>query len=142
MEEILELKQLLLKGDIQGALIIAEEIEEMSRKDIINNIYSFAVILLLHLIKQNLENRTTRSWDTSIKNSVLNINRVNKRPQSKEFYLTLEDLQETLVEAYTEAMNKAGLEVLEGIYETPQLETMVHPDQIIDQALALITSPL
>ncbi len=34
MEELLELKDLLLKGDVQGALIIVEELEEMSRKDI------------------------------------------------------------------------------------------------------------
>lgn len=117
MEEILELKQLLLKGDIQGALFIVEEIEEMSRKDIINNIYSPAVILLLHLIKKNLENRTTRSWDTSIKNSILNINRLNKRPKSRGFYLTIEELEQTLIEAYSEAMNKAALEVLEGIFD-------------------------
>jgi hypothetical protein len=140
MEEILELKQLLLQGDIKGALVIAEEIAEMSKKDIINNIYSFAVVLLLHLIKQKVENRTTRSWDTSIRNSVRNINRLNKRLKSNGFYLNLEELEETLIEAYSSALDGAALEILEGIYEARQLKTMVKEDDIIASALALITS--
>ncbi|MGB7893581.1 MAG: DUF29 family protein, partial [Microcoleus sp.] len=73
MEELLTLKSLLLKGDIPGSLAIVEELEEMSKKDIIKTIRSYAVILLLHLIKQQAENRTTRSWDISIRNSVLEI---------------------------------------------------------------------
>ncbi len=73
MEELLILKSLLLKGDIPGSLAIVEELAEMSRKDIIKTIRSYAVILLLHLIKQQAENRTTRSWDVSIRNSVLEI---------------------------------------------------------------------
>ncbi|MCL1473557.1 DUF29 family protein [Argonema antarcticum] len=140
MEEILELKQLLLQGDIKGALVIAEEIAEMSKKDIINNIYSFAVILLLHLIKQKVENRTTRSWDTSIRNSLRNIKRLNKRLQSNGCYLNLEELEETLIEAYSSALDGAALEILEGIYEAQQLKTMVKEDDIIANALALITS--
>lgn len=140
MEEILELKQLLLQGDIKGALVIAEEIAEMSKKDIINNIYSFAVVLLLHLIKQKVENRTTRSWDTSIRNSVRNIKRLNKRLKSNGFYLNSEELEETLIEAYSSALDVAALEILEGIYEARQLKTMVKEDEIIASALALITS--
>ncbi|CBN53777.1 MULTISPECIES: DUF29 family protein [Kamptonema] len=140
MEEILELKQLLLQGDIKGALVIAEEIAEMSKKDIINNIYSFAVVLLLHLIKQKVENRTTRSWDTSIRNSVRNIKRLNKRLKSNGVYLNLEELEETLIEAYSSALDGAALEILEGIYEARQLKTMVKEDDIIASALALIAS--
>ena len=56
MEEILALRELLLKGDMSGALSIIDELEEMSRDDKINNIRSYAVILILHLIKQKAEN--------------------------------------------------------------------------------------
>ena len=48
MEELLNLKERLLCGDISGALVIVEELEEMSRDDKINNIRSYAIILLLH----------------------------------------------------------------------------------------------
>ena len=54
MEELLELKELLLKGDVKASLAIVEELEEMGRKDIIKTIRSHAVILLLHLIKQEV----------------------------------------------------------------------------------------
>ena len=49
MEELLELKQLLLKGDIKGSLSLVEELEEMGRKSIVKTIRSYGVILLLHL---------------------------------------------------------------------------------------------
>ena len=138
MEEIITLKELLLKGDISGAIALAEEIEEMSKKDIINNIRSFAVILLLHLIKQQVENRTTRSWDVSIRNSVLEIHGLNKRPKSKGFYLDAEELKLTLTEAYAQALNKASLEVAEGIYDIEELGAMVDAGEIIERALGLI----
>jgi hypothetical protein len=138
MEEILELRQLLLQGDLQGALVVAEELVEMSKKDIINNIYSFAVILLLHLIKQSAEKRTTRSWDLSIRNSIRDIQRLNKRLKSKGFYLNPRELEETLQEAYETAIDRAALEVFEGIYEVRQLQTMVNSEEMIARALTLI----
>ena len=51
MEEILTLKELLLKGDIPGYLAIVEELEEMGRKDIVKTIRSYSIVLLIHLIK-------------------------------------------------------------------------------------------
>jgi len=138
MEEILDLKQLLLKGDIKGSLAIVEELEEMSRKDIIKTIRSYAIILLLHLIKQQAEKRTTRSWDVSIRNSILEIQDENKRPKSASFYLSPEELRQVLETAYQLAINKASLEVEEGRYEPEELENLVNKDQMIDRALSLI----
>jgi Domain of unknown function DUF29 len=141
MEEILELKELLLKGDIQGSLAIVEELEEMSKKDIIKTIRSYAVILLLHLIKQQAENRTTRSWEVSIRNSVREIQRENKRRKAGGYYLTPEELFETLEEAYLNALDEASLEVEEGRYDPEELEQLINKDEIINRALALISLP-
>ncbi len=116
MEELLMLKDLLLKGDVPAALAVVEELEEMSRKDIIKTIRSYAVILLLHLIKQQAENRLTRSWEVSIRNCVREIQRENKRRKAKGYYLTSEELLETLEEAYLNAIDEASLEVEEGRY--------------------------
>ncbi len=138
MEELLTLKDLLVKGDVQGALIIVEELTEMSRNDIIKTIRSYAVILLLHLIKQQAENRTTRSWEVSIRNSVLEIQRENKRRKTGGYYLTPEELLEILAEAYLNASNEATLEVEEGRYEAQELEKLVNREEIINRALALI----
>lgn len=138
MEELLALKDLLLKGDLPGSLAIVEELEEMSKKDIINNIRSLAVILLLHLIKQQVENRSTGSGEVSIRNSVLEIQELNLRPQSKGFYLDTEDLRLTLEKAFRQAINKASLEIDAERYEVRVLEQMVDREEILDRALALI----
>ncbi|MBD2607242.1 DUF29 family protein [Scytonema hofmannii FACHB-248] len=138
MEELLTLKNLLVQGDVQGALMIVEELTEMSRNDIIKTIRSYAVILLLHLIKQQAENRTTRSWDVSIRNSVREIQRENKRRKAGGYYLTPEELWETLVEAYLNAIDQASLEVEEGRYELEELEKLVNQEKILNRALGLI----
>jgi len=138
MEELLDLKELLLKGDIQGSLAIVEELEEMSKNDLIDNIRSYAVILLLHLIKQQAENRTTRSWEVSIRNSVREIQRKNKRRKAGGYYLTPEELLETLEEGYLNAIDEASLEVEEGLYEPEELEQLINREEILNRALALI----
>ncbi len=138
MEEILELKYLLLKGDIKGSLAIVEELEEMSQDDKISNIGSYGIILLLHLIKQQTENRTTRSWEVSIRNSVQQIQNKNKRRKAGGYYLSREELRIALEEAYPQAINQASLEVEEGSYEPEELEELVNKEEIIDRALASI----
>ena len=138
MEELLMLKDLLLKGDVPAALVIVEELEEMSQKDIIKTIRSYAVILLLHLIKQQAENRTTRSWEVSIRNCVREIQRENKRRKAGGNYLNSEELLETLEEAYLNAIDEASLEVEEGRYLPEELEQIVNREDVLDRAMALI----
>jgi len=138
MEELLTLKNLLLKGDIVGSLAIVEELEEMSRDDKINNIISYSIILLIHLIKQQAENRTTRSWDISIRNSIRQIQRKNKRRKAGGYYLNSEELAEALEAAYPDAIDQASLEVEEGRYQPEELEKFVNKQKIINRALMLI----
>ena len=138
MEELLDLKDRLLQGDITGALIIVEDLEEMSRDDKINNIRNYAKILILHLIKQQAENRTTRSWDISIRNSALEIQSKNKRRKAGGYYLQPEELRLALEEAYEPALNAASLEVAEGIYDPETLGKMIDRTAILDLALTYI----
>ena len=138
MEELLMLKDLLLRGDVPAALAVVEELEEMSRKEIIKTIRSYAVILLLHLIKQQAENRTTRSWEVSIRNCVREIQRENKRRKAGGNYLNSEELLETLEEAYLNAIDEASLEVEEGRYLPEELEQIVNREDVLDRAMALI----
>jgi len=138
MEELLELKALLLKGDIKGSLAIVEELEDMSKNGIISTIRSYAVILLLHLIKQQAENRTTRSWDVSIRNSVREIQRQNKRRKAAGYYLSDEELTDTLNDAYLNALDAASLEVEAGRYQSEQIEAIIDKNKLISDAFLLI----
>lgn len=142
MEELLTLRELLIKGDMSGALAIVDELEEMSRDDKINNIRSFAVVLLLHLIKQQAENRTTRSWDLSIRNSIRSIQTKNKRRKAGGTYLNIDELRLAILEAYSEALDRAAAEVEEGRYTPKELAKLVNRDEISDRAIILISTNL
>jgi hypothetical protein len=138
MEELLTLKQLLQEGNIKDALIIVDELEEMSKSDKLNKIFSYGIILMLHLIKQVAENRSTRSWETSIFNAVKQIQRINQRRKSKGNYLDNQELLETFEDGYELALREASLEAFGGIYDAKKLENMVNKQAIIARVMALI----
>jgi len=134
------LKNYLLAGDITAALTLVDEMEEMSKDDKISTIASYAVILLLHLIKQQIEQHTTKSWDVSIRNCVRQINRKNKRRKAGGYYLTKEELLNILQEVFNDAIDQASLEVADGKYDYEQLSALVDKNFIIDQAMSLINN--
>lgn len=102
MEELLELKQLLKQGKIHEALLLVDELEEMSLGDKINKIDSYSVILLIH-------------------------NKINKRRKSGGFYLNQAELIDILEQGYQVALKRAALEAFEGRYEAQELAAMVDP---------------
>ncbi|MEH2014333.1 DUF29 family protein [Nostoc sp.] len=138
MEELLELRQLLEQGKIHEALLLVDELEEMSLSDKINKIDSYGVILLIHLIKQKAEKRSTRSWDVSIENTVREINKINKRRKSGGFYLNQAELIDILQQGYQVALKRAALEAFEGRYEAQELAVMVDWQETLAEALKLI----
>ncbi|WP_445636686.1 DUF29 domain-containing protein [Nostoc sp. DSM 114161] len=138
MEELLELRQLLEQGKIHEALVLVDELEEMSLSDKINKIDSYGVILLIHLIKQKAEKRSTRSWDISIENTVREINKINKRRKSGGVYLNQAELMDILQQGYQVALKRAALEAFEGRYEAEELAAMVDQQGILSEALKLI----
>ena len=139
MEELLLLRELIKQKEYDQALEVVSELEEMSREDKLNKIYSYAVILLIHLIKQDAEKRTTRSWEFSIYNSSKEIKRVNKRKKTGGAYASEEDLKEILTEAFDTALKKAALEAFEGIYTDKELKEKIEEDKIKLKALSLVT---
>jgi len=138
MEELLELKELLVSGNISDALLLVEEMTETSKDDKLNKISSFAKILLLHLIKRQDEGKTTRSSDASIENGVYEIQKTNRRRKAGGAYLLIEELKEAVIDAYQVAMFGAAAEAFGGCYTVAQLATMVDRAAIIDKAMGLI----
>ncbi len=138
MDEIFELRQLIEQGRYPEALNLIGELEEMSKDDKINKIISYMEILLLHLIKQTVEKRSTKSWDVSIKNCLYQIARTNKRRKAGGYYLTEEDLKEALEEAWTPAIRMASLETANGKYDEEELAQIVDKQMLLEKALELI----
>ena len=140
MEEILELKELLLKGDMAGALLLVEDLEEMGISAIIGNIRRYAKFLLLHLIKQQAENRSTKSWEVSIRSCVEEIKFKNQRQKAKGYYLSQQELREILDSVYDRAIDAASLEVAEGRYEPQELSEKVFKRVILNSAMVLLSN--
>ncbi|RLC15639.1 MAG: hypothetical protein DRI57_12575 [Deltaproteobacteria bacterium] len=138
MEELFELRTYIEEGRYADALVLLGEMEEMSRDDKINKIESFLEILLLHLIKQHAEKRSTRSWKVSIFNSVYQINKTNKRRKAGGYYLNADDLRDATEESYTMALKHASLEAFEGIFDETELARKVDEENIRKEALELI----
>ena len=138
MEELLTLKELLVCGDLPAAMVLVEEMTEMSKDDKINKIFSYSIILLVHLIKQKVEKRSTRSWDLSIDNSITQIRRTNQRRKAKGTYLSQLELREILTEAYGLALSSAAIEAFEGRYDAKDLDKMCDREEVLTEALQLI----
>ena len=138
MEELLTLRQYIEERNYDQALELVAELEEMSKEDKISKIFSYAVILLLHLIKQQAEQRTTRSWDFSIYNASKEIKKINKRRKSGGYYASEEELQEIINDAFDTAIRKAALEVFEGKYSPDELNARIDCVSITRDALKLM----
>lgn len=138
MDELAELRTLLETGRIEEALLLVDELEEMSREDKINKISSYMRILLIHLIKQQAEQRRTRSWEVSIKESVRQINRTNSRRKAPGVYLSREELRDELEDVYDLALERAALEAFGGVYSVEDIATRVSRTQIVEEALTYI----
>jgi KaiC/GvpD/RAD55 family RecA-like ATPase len=106
----------------------------MSRDDKITRMESFMQVLLLHLIKQQVEHRTTKSWDISILNACDGILRFNKRRKAGGWYLTDHELYEALEETYDTALRQASLEAFEGTYTPEQLASRHDRTRVLEEA--------
>jgi hypothetical protein len=138
MNELQQLREKIENQDYQGALEIISELEEMSVEDKLNKIYSYMVILLVHLIKQEAENRSTSSWDRSIFNAVKYINKTNKRRRSGGYYADSLTLREIIDEAYSHALQEASFEAFEGKLSVSELGAKVDEQKIKMRAIAYL----
>ena len=142
MDELAELRTLLETGRIEEALLLVDELEEMSREDKINKISSYMRILLIHLIKQQAEQRRTRSWEVSIKEALWQINRTNSRRKAAGVYLSREELQSELEDVYDLALERAALDAFGGVYSVEDIAKRVSRTQLLEEALTHIVGEL
>lgn len=138
MEELIQLRESIKKHDLVTALQIVGELEEMSVEDKLNKIFSYMVVLLLHLIKEDAEKRLTKSWKLSINNSVKQINRTNKRRKSGGYYAQKSDLMVIVNDAFELALEGAAIEAFGGAYDEQELLNLINEAQIKDKAISLL----
>lgn len=129
-QELRELRDYINKGRYQEALEIIDDLEEISKKAILEKIQSFLVRLLIHLIKNQVEQRLTNSWAVSIRDFILKIQSLNLKENNKSYYIKKQDWQDYLDELFEDAIFAASLEVYEGKYNPFQLQQNVDEEHI------------
>src|SRR5215510_1362139 len=79
MDELYELRRYIDMGETAAAPALLDAMDEMSKDDKIQKIASFMRMLLVHMIKQSVEHRSTKSWEVSIRHALRQIATVNIR---------------------------------------------------------------
>jgi hypothetical protein len=138
-QELIDLKKSILEGRYADALAIVDELEGMSKKAILRQIKSFLRILLIHLIKNQVENRLTNSWVASIRNAIREIKEVNLKDNQTSYYVNLNEWEDFIEEEVIEdAIADASEEVMNGAYNQFQLAEMINRIQIIQTSLKFL----
>jgi Domain of unknown function DUF29 len=138
-QELIDLRDSILQGRYADALAIVDELEGMSKQAIIRQIKSFLRILLIHLIKNQVEQRLTNSWISSIRNAIREIKEANLKDNKKSYYINQDEWENFIEEEVIEdAIADASLEVMNGIYNQFQLAEIIDRKQLMTTALKFI----
>ncbi|HLP92348.1 MAG TPA: hypothetical protein VK184_27615 [Nostocaceae cyanobacterium] len=138
-QELIDLRNSIVAGRYEEALAIVDELEGMSKQAILRNIQAFVKILLIHLIKNQIEQRLTNSWSSSIRNSIMEIKRLNLKDNKKSYYVNLEEWENLILEEVMEdAIASASEEVLNGAYNQFQLGEIVDKISLLQTALRFL----
>ncbi|MEH2281409.1 MAG: DUF29 family protein [Nostoc sp.] len=115
-EELIDLRTCIQEGRYADALAIVDELEGMSKQAILRNIQAYLRILLIHLIKNQLEQCLTNSWVASIRNSLIEIKKLNLKDNKKSYYINLNEWDTYIEDEIEVAVRDASVEVLNGMY--------------------------
>ncbi len=133
-QELIDLRASILEGRYEDALVIVDELDWMSKKATLLAIKSFLLRMLIHLIKNQLEQRLTNSWAASIRGSIIEIKKRNLQDNETSYYLKEDEWETILEETLEQAISDASVEVFNGAYTPFQLSDMVDRNQIIEMA--------
>jgi hypothetical protein len=96
-QKLVDLRASILERRYEDALAIVDELEGMSKKAILRAIKSFVVRMLIHLIKNQIEQRLTNSWAASIRDSLLEIQDLNLSIFPLAYLYSFQDCFQSLV---------------------------------------------
>ncbi len=133
-QELIELRLSILKGRYADALSIVDELEGMSKKAILRQIKSFVIRMLIHLIKNQIEQRLTNPWAASIRDSILEIQDLNLRENQTFHYIKLDEWSVFLEDCLDSAIFAASVEIVNGAYSPFQLAELLDKTQILTTA--------
>lgn len=137
-QELIDLRTSILEGRYDDALAIVDELEGMSKQATLRTIESFLVRLLVHLIKNQIEQRLTNSWIASISDSIIQISKLNIKDNKTSYYIKSNEWLPYLEEAVERAVRPASVEVLDGQLKPKQVSEKINRNQLIQIAQNLL----
>jgi len=137
-QELADLKASILEQRYVDALALVDELDGMNRKAILRAIESFLIRMLIHLIKNQIEQRLTNSWAASIRGSIIEIKKLNLQDNNTSYYVRKDEWEPRLEEALEIAISDASVEVHNGAYTPFQLAKMVDRSPILLTAQNLL----
>lgn len=138
-QELTDLRASILEGRYADALAIVDELEGMSKKEILRKIKSFLRVLLIHLIKNQVEQRLTGSWVSSIRVAIREIQDLNLKENQTSYYIKSDEWARLLEEAIIEdAIAGASEEVMDGAYSPFELSEILDRPQVMETAHKLL----
>ena len=137
-QELIDLRASIIEGRYEDALNIVDELDWMSKKATLRNIKSYLVRMLIHLIKNQVEQWLNNSWAASIEGSILEIQDLNLKDNKTSHYINQNEWESYLEDAFEAAISPASLEVANGVYKSYQLEKLIDKAQIMNIAKQLL----
>jgi hypothetical protein len=139
-QELIDLRNSILEQRYSDALSLVDELEGMSKKAILRQIKAFLNVLLIHLIKNAIEQRLTNSWAASIRNAVVEIQDINLKENKKSYYINVDEWENLILEDIIEkAIADASEEVFNGAYNQFQLKEMIDQTDLITKGCQFLT---
>ena len=130
IQELIDLRASIVEGRYDDALEMVDQLDWMSKKATLRNIRSYLIRMLVHLIKNQVEQRLTNSLVAYIRDSVVEIQDLNLMDNKTSYYIKQDEWNSYLEDAFKDAIYQASVEVANGSYKPRQLQTIIDKDQI------------
>lgn len=138
VQELIDLRITILAGRYEEALTLIDELEAMGKQAIIRNIETFLIKLMIHLIKNQIEQRLTNSWANSISDSIVPIKKLNIKDNKTYYYINSDEWQSYLEAAIKLAIRPASLEIFNGQLKAKQISDRLDLSQLIKTAKTML----
>ena len=137
-QELIDLRNSILEGRYEDALAIVDELEGMSKQATLRAIESFLNRMLIHLIKNQVEQRLTNSWAASIRDSLREIQKLNLKDNKTSHYINADEWEAAIEDELEGAIRTASVEVANGAYTPSQLSEIVDRNHLVQIAKQLL----
>ncbi|MCL1466469.1 hypothetical protein [Argonema galeatum] len=137
-QELIDLRTSILEGRYVDALAIVDDLEGMSKQSILANIQSFLDRMMMHLIKNQVDQRLTNYRAASIADSIIRIKRLNTKENKTSYYLKADEWDEIIEESLKAAIIAASVEVFNGELSPNQLSELVERTKVINNTKTLL----